>query len=58
MNRKTKQIIYKCIYYFERFLEIPFIVILMIAMFWYSKIWEPLDDILLSWVESNNEKEK
>ena len=58
MNRKTKQIIYRCIYFFEQILEIPFIVIFMIAMFWYSEIWEPIDNILLSWIESNNEKEK
>lgn len=58
MKRSTKLAIYNVIYWILRVIEIPFYVFLMLIGLWYYCVWEQLDDILLSWVESNNEKEK
>lgn len=58
MKRSTKLAIYNVIYWILRVIEIPFYVFLMLIVLWYYCVWEQLDDILLSWVESNNENEK
>lgn len=53
MNRTPKFIIYKIICILERILEIPFVIVFTIASIWLTYVWEPLDDILLFWVEDN-----
>ena len=58
MKRNTKLAIYNVIYWILRVIEIPFYIFLILIGLWYYYVWEQLDDILLSWVESNNEKEK
>ena len=58
MKRSTKLAIYNVIYWILRVIEIPFYVFFVLIGLWYYYVWEQLDDILLSWVESNNENEK
>ena len=55
MSRNTKYIIYKIIYIILRIIEIPFVICVLLCTLWNKFVFDPIDDILLLWVDDNND---
>ena len=55
MSRNTKYIIYKITYIILRIIEIPFVICVLLWTLWNKFVFDPIDDILLLWVDNNDD---
>ena len=55
MSRNTKYVIYKIIYIILRIIEIPFDICVLLWALWNKFVFDPIDDILLLWVDDNDD---
>ena len=55
MSRNTKYVIYKIIYIILRIIEMPLVICVLLWALWNKFVFDPLDDILLLWVDDNDD---
>ena len=55
MRRNAKYVIYKIIYIILKIIEIPFDICVLLFALWNKFVFDPIDDILLLWVDDNDD---